>query len=77
MYSLDCSYYTAEFATLEELIEATTINGMDPNYEKPLHCASTPFLTFSKNIYKKYTPPTPPMWKWGEGGHKKQKHTYV
>jgi hypothetical protein len=33
MYSLDCSYYTAEFATLEELIEATTINGMDPNYE--------------------------------------------
>ena len=33
MYSLDCSYYTAEFVTLEELIEATTINGMDPNYE--------------------------------------------
>jgi hypothetical protein len=33
MYSLDCSYYTAEFETLEELIEAATINGMDPNYE--------------------------------------------
>jgi hypothetical protein len=33
MYSLDCSYYTAEFKTLDELIEAATINGMDPNYE--------------------------------------------
>jgi hypothetical protein len=33
MYSLNCSYYTAEFETLEELIEAVTINGMDPNYE--------------------------------------------
>jgi len=33
MYSLDCSYYTAEFETLEELIEAVMINGMDPNYE--------------------------------------------
>jgi hypothetical protein len=31
MYSLDCSYYTAEFATLEELIEAATMyGGMDP-----------------------------------------------
>jgi hypothetical protein len=33
MYSLDCSYYTAEFETLDELIEAMMINGMDPNYE--------------------------------------------
>ena len=33
MYSLDCSYYTAEFETIEELIEAVIINGMDPNYE--------------------------------------------
>jgi len=33
MYSLDCSYYTAEFETLDELIEAVMINGMDPNYE--------------------------------------------
>ena len=33
MYSLDCNYYTAEFETLDELIEAATINGMDPNYE--------------------------------------------
>ena len=33
MYSLDCSYYTAEFETIEELIEAVMINGMDPNYE--------------------------------------------
>jgi hypothetical protein len=33
MYSLDCSYYTAEFETLDELIEEVMINGMDPNYE--------------------------------------------
>jgi hypothetical protein len=33
MYSLDCSYYTAEFETLEELIEAVMLGGMDPSYE--------------------------------------------
>jgi hypothetical protein len=33
MYSLDCSYFKAEFETLEELIESVIINGMDPNYE--------------------------------------------
>jgi hypothetical protein len=32
MYSLDCSYYTAEFETLEELIEAVMYGGMDPSY---------------------------------------------
>jgi hypothetical protein len=33
MYSLNCSYYTVEFETLEELIEAVMLGGMDPNYE--------------------------------------------
>ncbi len=33
MYSLDCSYYTVEFNTLEELIEAVMYGGMDPSYE--------------------------------------------
>ena len=33
MYSLDCKYYTVEFDTIDELIEAVMINGMDPNYE--------------------------------------------
>ena len=33
MYSLDCSYFKAEFDTREELIEAVMINGMDPLYE--------------------------------------------
>ena len=33
MYSLDCSYYTAEFETLDELIEAVMYGGMDPSYE--------------------------------------------
>jgi len=33
MYSLDCTYYTKSFDTLDELIEDVIINGMDPNYE--------------------------------------------
>jgi hypothetical protein len=41
MYSLDCSYYTAEFETIDELIEA-----------EPIHAAATPFSLPSKSIYK-------------------------
>ena len=33
MYSLDCSYYTAEFYFLSDLIAHVMISGMDPNYE--------------------------------------------
>jgi hypothetical protein len=33
MYSLNCSYYTKQFSTLNELINDITISGMDPNYE--------------------------------------------
>jgi len=33
MYSLNCSYYTAEFKTLGDLIAHILISGMDPNYE--------------------------------------------
>ena len=33
MYSLDCSYYTAEFKTIHELIFHIMVSGMDPNYE--------------------------------------------
>jgi hypothetical protein len=33
MYSLDCSYYTKEFNSINELIENIMISGMDPNYE--------------------------------------------
>jgi hypothetical protein len=33
MYSLDCSYYTEEFNTLDELIDDVISSGMDPNYE--------------------------------------------
>jgi len=33
MYSLDCSYYTKSFTTLNELMDDVTISGMDPNYE--------------------------------------------
>lgn len=33
MYSLDCSYYKAEFPTLGDLIAHIMISGMDPNYE--------------------------------------------
>jgi hypothetical protein len=33
MYSLNCSYYGAEFTTLGDLIAHIMISGMDPNYE--------------------------------------------
>ena len=33
MYSLNCSYYTKQFPTLNELVDDIMISGMDPNYE--------------------------------------------
>ena len=33
MYGLDCSYYTKEFPTIEELITDVMESGMDPCYE--------------------------------------------
>jgi hypothetical protein len=33
MYSLNCSYYTKSFETLNDLIDDVLQNGMDPNYE--------------------------------------------
>lgn len=33
MYSLDCSYYTKEFNTIDELLDDVIQSGMDPNYE--------------------------------------------
>lgn len=33
MYSLDCTYYTKSFPTLDELINDIINSGMDPNYE--------------------------------------------
>jgi hypothetical protein len=33
MYSLKCSYFTAEFKSLNDLIAHIMISGMDPSYE--------------------------------------------
>ena len=33
MYSLDCSYYTRSFDTIDQLIDDVVSSGMDPNYE--------------------------------------------
>ena len=33
MYSLDCTYYTKEFRTIDQLINDIIVSGMDPNYE--------------------------------------------
>jgi hypothetical protein len=33
MYSLNCTYYTKEFHTVDELINDIMESGMDPNYE--------------------------------------------
>ena len=33
MYSLNCSYYEAQFKCIGELVSHIMISGMDPNYE--------------------------------------------
>ena len=33
MYSLDCSYYSKTFDSIDELIDDVVTSGMDPNYE--------------------------------------------
>jgi hypothetical protein len=33
MYSLNCTYYTKEFKSINELIDDVIINGMDTSYE--------------------------------------------
>jgi hypothetical protein len=33
MYSLDCSFYTAEFTCIGDLVAHVMLLGMDPNYE--------------------------------------------
>ena len=33
MYSLDCSFFTETFDSIDELINYVTISGSDPNYE--------------------------------------------
>lgn len=33
MYSLNCSYYEAEFKSIHQLIAHVMLSGMDPNYE--------------------------------------------
>jgi len=33
MYSLKCSYYEAQFKSINELIIHVMLSGMDPNYE--------------------------------------------
>ena len=41
MYSLDCSYYTREFSSIEELLSDIILSGMDPNYNITLNGKST------------------------------------
>ena len=33
MYSLDCSFFSETFGSIDELINYVTISGSDPNYE--------------------------------------------
>lgn len=33
MYTLDCSYYTRSFESIDALLDDVIISGMDPNYE--------------------------------------------
>ncbi len=41
MYSLDCSYYTKSFPTIDALLDDILISGMDPNYDITLNGVST------------------------------------
>jgi hypothetical protein len=41
MYSLDCSYYTKEFSSIEDLLQDIISSGMDPNYEITWNGSST------------------------------------
>jgi hypothetical protein len=33
MYSLDCSYYSKTFDSIDDLVNDVITSGMDPNYE--------------------------------------------
>jgi hypothetical protein len=46
MYSLDCTYYTKEFRTVDELINDIMVSGMDPNYEITFNGKSTGEIAF-------------------------------
>ena len=37
MYSLDCSFFTENFSSIDELIDFVIMNGSDPNYEITLN----------------------------------------
>ena len=41
MYSLDCTYYTKSFSSIDELIQDIITSGMDPNYEITFNGEST------------------------------------
>ena len=46
MYSLDCTYYTKSFSSIDELIQDIIISGMDPNYEITFNSKGTGELAF-------------------------------
>jgi hypothetical protein len=33
MYTINCSYYTKSFPTINQLVDTIVRDGMDPNYE--------------------------------------------
>ena len=37
MYSLDCSFFTENFNSIDELINHVILSGSDPNYESTLN----------------------------------------
>jgi hypothetical protein len=55
MYSLDCSYYTEEFNTLDELIDDVISSGMDPSYEITRNGSPTGETVWDLMVNKSYT----------------------
>lgn len=51
MYSLDCTYYTKEFATVDELLGDIVLSGQDPNYEITRNGVSTGEIAASLLVF--------------------------
>ena len=51
MYSLDCSYYTESFDTIDQLIDDVVSSGMDPNYEITRNGVKTGEIIFDLIVF--------------------------
>ena len=60
MYTLDCTYYTKSFATIDGLINDIMISGMDPNYPIMLNGEPTELTQNEQQIVAEWKSASPP-----------------